>query len=58
MGEIADDMISGACCSLCGMYFVEDHGYPVVCPDCYQDALEDGERWEKAIFEVVGTEAE
>lgn len=41
MGEIADDMINGACCSLCGCYFVDqngeiyEHGYPVYCHDCY-----------------------
>jgi len=36
MGEIADDMINGACCSLCGVYFEEEHGYPVVCESCYE----------------------
>ena len=25
MGEIADDMISGACCALCGQYFVKSN---------------------------------
>ena len=25
MGEIANDMIEGACCSLCGQYFVKSH---------------------------------
>lgn len=43
MGEIADDMIDGACCHLCGQYFVGDddemvsHGYEVVCKDCWTD---------------------
>ena len=36
MGEIADDMIEGACCSLCGEYFEEEHGYPVACEDCWE----------------------
>ncbi len=42
MGEIADDMINGICCALCGCYFTEDgetlyeHGYPVACHDCYE----------------------
>lgn len=38
MGEIADDMIEGRMCSLCGCYFVDkakdeiyEHDYPVVC---------------------------
>ena len=35
MGEIADDMINGASCSHCGIYFEEEHGYPVLCKDCY-----------------------
>ena len=34
MGELADDMIEGRSCSWCGIYFVEEHGYPVVCKDC------------------------
>jgi hypothetical protein len=41
MGEIADDMIDGACCSLCGVYFEEEHGYPVLCTDCYEDCTDD-----------------
>jgi hypothetical protein len=24
MGEIAEDMIDGTCCSLCGMYFMDE----------------------------------
>ena len=45
MGQIAEDMINGACCALCGQYFVPKnskkeitlfiHGYPVACNDCY-----------------------
>ena len=47
MGEIADDIINGECCALCGCYFVcddldadgnevaYDHGYPVACYDCH-----------------------
>lgn len=34
MGELADDMIEGASCSWCGVYFEGTHGYPVVCKDC------------------------
>lgn len=25
MGQIADDMVNGACCQLCGQYFVNDN---------------------------------
>ena len=41
MGEIANDIIDGACCALCGCYFIDDneelieHGYPVACKDCW-----------------------
>lgn len=45
MGEIANDMINGVCCSLCGQYFKDpnekntayEHGYPVVCGECWED---------------------
>ena len=36
MGEIADDMIDGASCSLCGVYFEKEHGYPVLCTGCWE----------------------
>ena len=37
MGEIADDMFNGLCCSCCGIYFEEEHGFPVLCESCYED---------------------
>jgi hypothetical protein len=36
MGEQAEDMIDGLCCSECGVYFEEEHGYPVLCETCYK----------------------
>jgi len=41
--SIAQDMIDGLCCQLCGVYFEEEHGYPVVCEDCY-NSLTDKEK--------------
>ena len=41
MGELADDAISGHCCSWCGIYFDGEHGYPVVCRECFQGATDD-----------------
>lgn len=38
MGDIADDIIDGFSCSWCGVYFVEEHGYPVICKDCYENS--------------------
>ena len=35
MGEIADDMIDGVCCALCGEYFEEAQGYPCACSECW-----------------------
>lgn len=38
---IAEDIIDGICCALCARFFVDknenlfEHGYPVVCDDCY-----------------------
>ena len=45
MGEIADDIIKGRCCAICGQYFEDpdnpgtnyEHGYPVACKECYDD---------------------
>jgi len=36
---IADDIISGLQCSWCGVCFLSEHGYPVACKSCWQDAL-------------------
>ena len=38
MGDIADDLIEGACCSYCSSYFENDHGYPVLCHSCWNKA--------------------
>lgn len=38
MGEIADDIVNGACCSWCGEYFSGEHGYPVLCVKCWKEA--------------------
>ena len=45
MGQIAEDMLDGSCCALCGCYFkhpgyheaIYTHEYPVACHDCYTD---------------------
>ena len=36
MGEMADDIINGASCAICGVYFEEEHGYPAACEDCWE----------------------
>lgn len=41
MGEIAEDMIDGTCCELCGCYFESQEGglytheHPAVCWECW-----------------------
>lgn len=35
MGQAAEDMIEGFCCSECGIYFEAPHDYPVLCAKCY-----------------------
>jgi len=37
MGEISQDIISGLCCSHCGVYFENAHGHPVLCLECYDE---------------------
>lgn len=57
MGEIADDIIAGVCCALCGQYFEDpdnpdtlyEHGYPVACNECW----EEGCGYEKAIANTL-----
>lgn len=38
MGEIADDVCQGLSCSLCGIYFIKEHGYPVLCRYCFTES--------------------
>jgi hypothetical protein len=53
MGEIAEDMMDGSCCELCGQYFEHSkkkkngepigiyvHGYPATCWECWEDLNE------------------
>jgi len=49
MGEFADDMIDGLCCSWCGIYFEKEHGYPVICNDCAEGRTNE-ELLEKRVF--------
>ncbi len=38
MGQAADDMTEGFACSWCGTYFSSEHGYPVLCKDCFKES--------------------
>jgi hypothetical protein len=32
---MAEDILDGVCCACCNQYFVDAHGYPVLCGSCY-----------------------
>lgn len=52
--SIAKDMINGHSCCLCGIYFEKDHGYPVVCKDCYSDLTdEEREEYQRALHKEL-----
>ena len=35
--SIAEDILDGSQCSHCGVCFVEEHGSPVLCDDCFAE---------------------
>ena len=39
--SIAEDMVNGEMCSHCGVYFEQEHGYPVLCDNCYKEQEEE-----------------
>ena len=41
MGEIADMIIEGGMCEWCGVVFRENHNYPVLCWDCWDNATKE-----------------
>jgi len=41
MGDIAELIYTGKQCSLCGIEFIEPHGYPVVCEECWKELTEE-----------------
>jgi hypothetical protein len=44
MGSLANDMVTGRSCSECGIYFEKEHGYPILCIDCF-----DADEWEEGV---------
>lgn len=55
MGEIAEDMVDGFMCSLCGTYFEKEHDYPVVCDYCWDDlSVEEKKHYQKHIYKKLG----
>jgi hypothetical protein len=37
MGEMADDILDGVFCEICGEYIGEECGYPRRCEGCQED---------------------
>ena len=37
MGQMADDCVNGLMCSLCGVCFKNENGFPVLCASCWED---------------------
>ena len=54
MGEMADDLVEGWTCSLCGCCFETEHGYPVVCKECWADLTpEDRKQYQRATQDTL-----
>ena len=54
MGEMADLMLEGSTCSLCQIYFVSEHGFPVLCKACWNDSTEkEREGYSKAFLDEI-----
>lgn len=62
MGEIADDMIEGRACELCGCYFIDpenqdqlyEHGHPAVCSSCWSALSKEEKKFhQKAVAETL-----
>lgn len=43
MGEQAEMMVNGEVCTICGMFFDEEYGYPKACEACGGDGVLLGE---------------
>ena len=54
MGDQSDDMNDGLCCSECGVYFIKDHDYPVLCRHCWYQ----GSQTQKSEHPEMGEEEE
>jgi len=54
MGEIADLIIEGAMCPRCSAYFSEEHGFPVLCKECFdKETEEERAGTQRALFDTM-----
>lgn len=57
MGEIADSIIEGECCQLCGVYFEDEApGYPRTCAGCGGGDEREERRQKKASNQAFSTD--
>jgi hypothetical protein len=54
MGEIADDMVAGHSCSYCGIYFEDEHGFPVICRGCFRTWQRENRKGKKKFTQMTG----
>ena len=56
MGQAADDLRNGMVCSWCGVYFDDEHGYPVLCKECFDDNPDEANReeFQRATIKELG----
>ena len=38
--SLAEDKVYGFSCSWCGVYFEAEHGFPVLCDSCWDEAID------------------
>lgn len=53
MGDIADDMLDGTLCSVCGEWLGIEAGYPMMCPTCEKDANTKQDRREEKLLKRI-----
>ena len=37
MGDVSDAITEGERCALCGVFFMREHGFPVLCGWCWRN---------------------
>jgi hypothetical protein len=54
MDECAENVLNGFMCSHCGTCFIGEHGYPVLCRDCFDsETPEERAGLQKATIEEI-----
>lgn len=44
MGDMAEMMIDGTMCSVCGVYIGSDNDFPTMCDDCEKDSRQENRK--------------